>query len=65
MNHGKKLVEYLKSLNFKNIYAEVSTNNKNAMIFYQRLNFLKIGLRKNYYRKQRSDAIILKLQNFN
>ena len=65
MNHGKKLVEYLKSLNFKNIYVEVSTNNKNAMIFYQRLNFLKIGLRKNYYKKQRSDAIILKLQNFN
>ena len=65
MNHGKKLVEYLKSLNFKNIYAEVSTNNKKAIIFYHRLNFLKIGLRKNYYKKQRSDAIILKLQNFN
>ena len=65
MNNGKKLVEYLKSLNFKNIYVEVSTNNKNAMIFYQRLNFLKIGLRKNYYKKQRSDAIIMKLQNFN
>ena len=63
-NYGKKLVEHLKSLNFKNIYAEVSVNNKNAMMFYQRLNFLKIGSRKNYYKEQRSDAILLKLGNF-
>ena len=64
-NYGKKLVEYLKSLNFKNIYVEVSVNNKNAIMFYQRLNFLKIGLRKNYYKKQKSDAILLKLENVN
>ena len=65
LNHGKKLVEYLKSFNFKNIYVEVSVNNKNAIMFYQRLNFLKIGLRKNYYKKQKSDAILLKLENVN
>ena len=65
MNNGKKLVKYLKSLNFKNIYVEVSVNNKKAIIFYQRLNFLKIGLRKNYYKKQKSDAILLKLENVN
>ena len=65
MNNGKKLVKYLKSLNFKNIYVEVSVNNKKAIIFYQRLNFLKIGLRKNYYKKNKSDAILLKLKNFN
>ena len=65
LNHGTKLVEYLKSLNFKNIYVEVSVNNKNAIMFYQRLNFLKIGLRKNYYKKQKSDAILLKLENVN
>ena len=63
MNFGKKLVEYLKSFKFKNIYAEVSKNNKNALLFYQRLNFKKIGLRKNYYLQQRSDAILLKLEN--
>ena len=63
MNYGKKLVEYLKSLNFKNIYVEVSVNNDKAIMFYQRLNFLKIGLRKNYYSKQRSDAILLKLES--
>ena len=28
MNYGKKLVEYLKSLKFKNIYVEVCVNNK-------------------------------------
>ena len=63
MNYGKKLVEYLKNLNFKNIFVEVSINNKNAIMFYQRLNFLRIGLRKNYYKKKRSDAILLKLEN--
>ena len=65
MGHGKLLVEYLKSLNFKNIFVEVSTNNINAIIFYHSLNFLKIGLRKNYYKKQKSDAILLKLENVN
>ena len=64
-NYGKKLVEYLKSLNFKNIYVEVSVNNKNAIMFYQKLNFFKIGLRKNYYKRQDSDAILLKLENLN
>ena len=65
MGHGKLLVEYLKSFNFKNIFVEVSTNNINAIMFYYSLNFLKIGLRKNYYKKQRSDAILLKLENVN
>ena len=65
MGHGKLLVEYLKSLNLKNIFVEVSTDNLNAIMFYYSLNFLKIGLRKNYYKKQRSDAILLKLENVN
>ena len=65
MGHGKLLVEHLKSLNLKNIFVEVSTNNINAIMFYYSLNFLKIGLRKNYYNKQRSDAILLKLENVN
>ena len=65
MNHGKRLIEYIKNLNFKNIYVEVSEKNRDAIIFYQKLNFLKIGLRKKYYKKQNSDAILLKLENFN
>ena len=64
MNYGKKLIQYLISFNFKNIFVEVSVNNKNAIMFYERLNFLKIGLRKNYYKK-RDDAILLKLENLN
>ena len=63
--YGKQLVEYLKYLNFKNIYVEVSANNINALMFYQRLNFRKIGLRKNYYKKEKSDGILLKLKNVN
>ena len=65
MGHGKLLVEYLKSLSLKNIFVEVSTNNINAILFYYSLNFRKIGIRKNYYKKQRSDAILLKLENVN
>ena len=65
MNHGKSLIEYIKSLNFKNIYVEVSSNNINAIMFYYSLNFSKIGLRKNYYKKQKSDAILLKLEIVN
>jgi len=65
MGHGKLLVEYLKKLNLKNIFVEVSTNNKNAILFYYSLNFLKIGLRKNYYKKLKCDAILLKLENVN
>ncbi len=65
MGHGKLLVEYLKSSNLKNIFVEVSTNNINAIMFYYSLNFLKIGLRKNYYKKPKSDAILLKLENVN
>ena len=65
MNHGKSLIEFIKSLNFKNIYVEVSEKNKDAIKFYKKLNFLKIGLRKKYYKKQNSDAILLKLENFN
>ena len=65
MGYGKLLVEYLKSLNLKNIFVEVSSNNINAIMFYYNLNFLKIGLRKNYYKKKKSDAILLKLENVN
>ena len=63
--YGKQLMEYLKYLNFKNIYVEVSANNINALMFYQRLNFRKIGLRKNYYKKEKSNGILLKLKNVN
>ena len=63
LNYGKNLIEYLRRLNFKNIYVEVSVDNENAILFYQRLNFLRIGLRKSYYKKQNSDAIVFKLEN--
>ena len=65
MDHGKLLVEHLKSLNLKNIFVEVSSNNIDAIMFYYSLNFFKVGLRKNYYKKKKSDAILLKLENVN
>ena len=63
MDHGKLLIEYLKSLNLKNIFVEVSSKNIDAIMFYYSLNFFKVGLRKNYYKKKKSDAILLKLKN--
>ena len=63
MGYGQLLVEYLISLNLKNLFVEVSVNNENAIMFYQKLNFSKIGLRKNYYKNQKSDAILLKFKS--
>ena len=59
--YGKKLIEYLKNKNCLNIFVEVSKNNKKALIFYKKLKFIEIGLRKKYYKKNNTDAILLKL----
>lgn len=59
--YGKKLIEYLKNKICLDIFVEVSKNNKNALIFYKKLKFIEIGLRKKYYKKNNTDAILLKL----
>ena len=57
--YGKKLIEYLKTQNIKKIYLEVSNKNQNALIFYKKFGFVKVGVRKNYFTKEKTDAFLL------
>ena len=51
--YATKLLEYipvtLKKEQFKKIYLEVAANNKNAIKLYEKNNFKKKGIRKEYY----------------
>jgi ribosomal-protein-alanine N-acetyltransferase len=51
--YGKKLLDYIESLMIENkcdeIVIEVNELNHQAIAFYKRNNFEKIGYRKNYY----------------
>jgi len=40
-------------------FLEVRENNESAIRLYQKLGFKKLGLRKNYYRKENINAIIM------
>lgn len=52
------LISYSKSLNLKSITLEVNENNLSAIRLYDKFNFDKIGIRKQYY-DGKSDAIIM------
>ena len=43
------LIKECKKLNIKRLLLEVSQNNTNAEIFYNRFDFHTVGTRKNYY----------------
>jgi len=40
-------------------FLEVRENNKAAIKLYQKLGFKRIGLRKNYYRKENTNALVM------
>jgi ribosomal-protein-alanine N-acetyltransferase len=50
---GKYLIEQAKKFStvhqLKSIFLEVAETNRNAVGFYKKQGFLKIGIRKNYY----------------
>lgn len=56
----EKLIEVSKEENVDSLTLEVNESNKYAIKLYEKYNFKKIGLRKNYY-AQNENAIIMTL----
>ena len=54
------IIKYCKTTPFTSITLEVNEFNTYAIQLYEKFNFKKIGLRKNYY-KQNENAIIMTL----
>ena len=62
MNYGSSIINKIKRLNdIRKIFLEVSVENTQAINFYLKNGFKKIGIRKAYYKvnKQRIDALRL------
>ena len=54
------LVEALKKKENHCLTLEVRASNEPAKALYEKLGFIQVGLRKNYYRNPREDALILR-----
>ena len=54
------LVEGLKARESHSLTLEVRSSNAPAISLYEKLGFARIGLRKNYYRNPKEDALILR-----
>ena len=54
------LVEELKKKGSHALMLEVRASNAPAIALYEKLGFLQVGCRKNYYRNPREDALILR-----
>ena len=57
----KKVIEFARSLNLKFVSLEVRKSNVTAISLYERLNFLNVGIRKNFYSLPSEDAVIMTL----
>lgn len=55
-----KLVEELKAGGNHSLMLEVRVSNDPARKLYEKLGFVQVGLRKNYYRNPKEDACILR-----
>ena len=56
-SYGSLLIDEIKKLYVKKIYLEVSVQNKEAINFYLKNGFQKIGIRKGYYANNKSYRI--------
>ena len=56
-NYGSILVNEIKKLKIKKIFLEVSVQNVNAINFYLKNGFQRIGVRKGYYVSQKYSKI--------
>ena len=55
-----ELVEALKQRGSRCLTLEVRVSNEPAKALYEKLGFEQVGLRKNYYRNPKEDALILR-----
>lgn len=59
---GEKLLRYFieesKKIGIKNIYLEVRYSNTNAILLYEKVGFVKSGLRRDYYTDPKEDGIL-------
>ena len=55
-----RLVEELKTRGSHALMLEVRASNAPAIALYEKLGFLQVGCRKNYYRNPKEDALILR-----
>ena len=53
------LIAELAKMGSRCLRLEVRVSNENARALYERMGFLKLGLRKNYYHNPKEDALIL------
>lgn len=67
MGHAKSLLEeiVIKEKVKKDIFLEVRESNIAAINFYKKNRFNKISIRKNYYKDNNENAIIMKLEVIN
>ena len=56
-NYGSLLIDEIKKLKIKKIFLEVSIENINAINFYLKNGFQRIGVRKGYYANQKNSRI--------
>ena len=56
----KDLVEQLKAIGSRCLTLEVRASNDPAIALYEKMGFLEVGRRKNYYRNPREDALIMR-----
>ena len=56
-NYGSMLIDKIKKLKIKKIFLEVSVENINAINFYLKNGFQKIGIRKRYYGNNKNSRI--------
>ena len=56
-NYGSILIDKIKKLKIKKIFLEVSVENINAINFYLKNGFQKIGIRKRYYGNNKNSRI--------
>lgn len=54
------LISVLKEKKVRSLSLEVRKSNEPAILLYTKLGFLQVGLRPNYYRHPKEDAIIMR-----